>query len=125
MGQRIIFKILLLTVKALNNLCPRYISDLLETDKPTRALRSSSRNLLVIPRSKFKSYSDRAFSASAPKLWNDIPETLKCRADLLLLSVILELTLFSVISLNSYVYLLFLIFNLDCKSALELLDRAL
>ena len=107
MGQRIIFKILLLTVKALNNLCPRYISDLLKTDKPTRALRSSSRNLLVIPRSKFKSYSDRAFSASAPKLWNDIPETLKCRADLLLLSVILELTLFSVISLNSYVYLLF------------------
>ena len=125
MGQRIIFKILLLTVKALNNLCPRYISDLLETDKPTRALRSSSRNLLVIPRSKFKSYSDRAFSASAPKLWNDIPETLKCRADLLLLSVILELTLFSVISLNSYVYLLFLTFNLDCKSALELLDKAL
>ena len=125
MGQTIIFKILLLTVKALNNLCPRYISDLLETDKPTRALRSSSRNLLVIPRSKFKSYSDRAFSASAPKLWNDIPETLKCRADLLLLSVILELTLFSVISLNSYVYLLFLTCNLDCKSALELLDTAL
>ena len=125
MGQRIIFKILLLTVKALNNLCPRYISDLLETDKPTRALRSSSRNLLVIPRSKFKSYSDRAFSSSAPKLWNDIPETLKCRADLLLLSVILELTLFSVISLNNYVYLLFLTFNLDCKSAVGLLDRAL
>ena len=125
MGQRIIFKILLLTVKALNNLCPRYISDLLETDKPTRALRSSSRNLLVIPRSKFKSYSDRPFSASAPKLWNDIPETLKCRADLLILSVILELTLFSVISLNSHVYLLFLTFNLDYKSALELLDRAL
>ena len=26
---------------------------------------------------------------------------------------------------NNYVYLLFLTFNLDCKSALELLDRAL
>ena len=54
--QRIIFKISLLTFKALNNLCPSYISDLLEAYKPTRSLRSSSRNLLAIPRSKLKSY---------------------------------------------------------------------
>jgi len=80
--QRIIFKILLLTLKALNNLCPSYISDLLETYKPTRSLRSSSKNLLVIPRSQLKSYGDRAFSASAPKLWNDIPETIKCSENL-------------------------------------------
>lgn len=80
-GQRIIFKILLLTFKALNNLCPSYISDLLEIYKPTRSLRSSSRNLLVIPRSKLKS-GDRTFSVSAPKLWNDISETIKCSVDL-------------------------------------------
>ena len=67
MEQRIIFKILLLTFKALNDLCPSYISDLLETYKPTRSLRSSSRNLLAIPRSKLKSYGDRAFSVCAPK----------------------------------------------------------
>ena len=65
--QRIIFKILFFTFKALNNLCPSYISDLLETYKLIRSIRSSSRNLLVIPRSKLKSYGDRAFSASAPK----------------------------------------------------------
>jgi len=75
--QRIIFKILLLTFKALKSLCPSYISDLLQTYKPTRSLRSSSKNLLVISRSKLKSYGDRAFSAYAPKLWNDIPETIK------------------------------------------------
>ena len=80
--QRIIFKILFFTFKALNNLCPSYISDLLETYKPTRSLRSSSRNLLVIPRSKLKSYGDRAFSVSAPKLWHGIPETIKCSVDL-------------------------------------------
>ena len=80
--QRIIFKILFFTFKALNNLFPGYISDLLETYKPTRSLRSSSRNLLVIPRSKLKSYGDRAFSVSAPKLWNDIPKTIKCSVDL-------------------------------------------
>ena len=48
----------------------------------TRSLRSSSRNLFVIPRSKLKSYGDRAFSVSAPKLWIDIPEIIKCSADL-------------------------------------------
>ena len=74
---------LLLTVKVLNNLCPSYVSDLLhETYKPARSLRSSTRNLLVIPRSKLKSYGDRAFSVSAPKLWNDIPEIIKCSGDL-------------------------------------------
>ena len=40
------------------------------------------RNLLVIPRSKLKSYYDRAFSISALKLWKDIPETIKCSVDL-------------------------------------------
>ena len=74
--QRIIFKILCLL------LCPSYISDFLETYKPTRSLRSSSKNLLVIPRSRLKSYGDRAFSVSPPKLWNDIPETIKCSVDL-------------------------------------------
>ena len=71
-----------LTFKALNNLCPSYISDLLETYKPTRSLRSWSRNLLVIPRSKLKSYGDRAFSVCAPKLWNGIPEIIKCSVNL-------------------------------------------
>ena len=80
--QRIIFKILLLTFKALNNLCPSYVSDLLETYKPTRSLRSSSKNLLVVPRSQLKSYGDRAFSVCAPKLWNDIPEIIKCSVNL-------------------------------------------
>ena len=43
--QRIIFKILFFTFKALNNLCPSYISDLLHIYRPTRSLRSSSKNL--------------------------------------------------------------------------------
>ena len=80
--------------------------------------------MLGIPCSKLKSHGDQAFSASAPKLWNDIPETIKCSTDLTFSSVILNLTFLSVISMNN-VYLLFLTFNLDCKSALELLDRAL
>ena len=92
--QRIIFKILFFTFKALNNLCPSYISDLLDIYRPTRSLRSSRKNLLVIPRSKLKSYGDRAFSVSAPKLWNDIPETIKCSVDLNALKCNLKTYLF-------------------------------
>ena len=80
--------------RANNNLCPSYISDLLETYKPARSLRSSRRNLLVIPRSKLKSYGDRAFSVSAPKLWNDIPETIKCSVDLKAFKRYLKIYLF-------------------------------
>ena len=36
----------------------------------------------MIPRSNLKCYGDRAFSVSAPKLWNDIPEIIKCSVDL-------------------------------------------
>ena len=38
--------------------------------------------MLLIPRSKLKSYGDRAFSVSAPKLWNDVPDIIKCSVDL-------------------------------------------
>ena len=37
---------------------------------------------IAIPRSKLKSYGDRAFSVCAPKLWNDIPEIIKCSVNL-------------------------------------------
>ena len=36
----------------------------------------------MIPRSKLKTYGDCTFSVSAPKLWNDIPEIVKCSVDL-------------------------------------------
>ena len=66
-SQRIVFKILLLTFKALNGLSPSYITDLLERYVPTRPLRSSSRGLLKVPRSNSK-YGDRSFSVCAPTL---------------------------------------------------------
>ena len=73
MEQRIIFKILLFTFKALNGLAPSYLSDLVKIYAPVRDLRSSSQKLLAVPFSNMKSYGDRAFSICAPKLWNDLP----------------------------------------------------
>ena len=48
--QRLDFKILLLTYKCLNGQAPEYLISLLQTYKPPRALRSSSKELLVEPK---------------------------------------------------------------------------
>ena len=60
--------------KALHGQAPIYISELLQPVVPTRTLRSSSDTLqLIVPRTRLKSYGDRAFSAIGPKLWNQTP----------------------------------------------------
>ena len=75
--QRITFKVLLLTFKALNNLGPPYLSQLIVPYNPTRNLRSAGKHLLEVPNVRLKSYGDRAFSVAAPKHWNEIPLDIK------------------------------------------------
>ena len=58
---RVIFKILLLTYKALNGLTPDYIRDLLQFNISGRTLRSSNNRLLDEPRANLKTYGERAF----------------------------------------------------------------
>ena len=73
---RIQFKVLLLVYKALNGLAPKYIKELLMPYKPRRHLRSEAKGLLDEPRTRLK-FGDRAFSISAPRLWNALPQHLK------------------------------------------------
>ena len=72
--QRITYKILLLTYKALNGMAPRYRADLLQPYTPTRQLRYFSNNLLVTPKSNLKFYGDRSFQVAAPRLWNSLTD---------------------------------------------------
>ena len=65
--------IMLLVYKGLNGLAPTYIADLLSYRKYIRALRSASQSFLKITRMNTKSYGDRAFSVSGPKLRNGLP----------------------------------------------------
>ena len=60
------------TWKAINGLAPSYISNLLVPFKPVRALRSSDKHLLTVPRTS-STLGDRAFSVAAPTLWNSLP----------------------------------------------------
>ena len=75
--QRIKFKILLITYKALNGQAPTYITDLLSYYRPARPLRSSTQNLLRNPRYNLKNYGGRSFAVAAPRLWNALPLAVK------------------------------------------------
>jgi hypothetical protein len=71
--QRIIFKLLLLTYKSLNGEGPQYLRDLLTWHKPQRSLRSSNLLQLKVPKTRLVTYGDRAYEATAPRLWNSLP----------------------------------------------------
>lgn len=72
--DRVVFKVSLLTYKALNNQGPTYISELLLPYTPPRLLRSASLALLEPPKNTNTSfYGHRAFAAAAPDIWNKLP----------------------------------------------------
>ena len=63
--QRILFKVLLLTFRLINE-GPSYLSDLVTRYAPARQSRSSSQELLHIPKSRLKTVGDRSFFVAAP-----------------------------------------------------------
>ncbi|KAK3526101.1 hypothetical protein QTP70_015426, partial [Hemibagrus guttatus] len=71
------FKILLFTFKALHNLVPPYLSDLLQLYTPSRTLRSSFANQLTTPSARLSTMGLQAFSRSAPRLWNSLPADIR------------------------------------------------
>ena len=80
-SQRIKYKIAVLTFKALHFGKPSYLSDFLKYYHPTRNLRSSGANLLVIPDIRSE-MGRRAFSFAAPALWNSLPNALRSCSNL-------------------------------------------
>ncbi len=73
--HRIDFKILLITYKALNGLAPQHLSELLSHYSPPCPLRSQNSVHLIIPRIPKSTVGDRSFFYLAPKLWNNLPNT--------------------------------------------------
>ncbi|KAL3967982.1 hypothetical protein ACER0C_013450 [Sarotherodon galilaeus] len=74
---RINFKILLLTYKCIHKSAPSYLCDLLHITTVSRSLRSSSAIQLTVPSSHLITMGNRAFSRSAPRLWNSLPPALR------------------------------------------------
>jgi hypothetical protein len=72
--QRILYKVLLIVFKAIHNLAPMYVADMI-VQKPDskRSMRSNENSLLIVPRARTTTYGDRNFRVFAPLLWNQLP----------------------------------------------------
>ena len=73
---RIQFKVIVMVFKCLHNEAPSYLCDLLQPRKVDSRLRSDSAIKLYQPIAR-KSVGERAFSVTAPKLWNNLPTDLR------------------------------------------------
>lgn len=82
-NKRLKYNKAVFTYKAVNNLSPQYITDLLKpmSETHSRTLRSSVNGALAVPRSR-SSLFDRSFSYSAPRLWNSIPTSIRNSSNL-------------------------------------------
>ena len=77
---RVDFKVLTLTFKALNGLGPRYLAEHLLPPRSTRVTRASQEVRLrsLTPREARKEKTRNwAFSAVAPRLWNNLPPEIR------------------------------------------------
>ena len=64
--------------KALNGMAPHYISDLIRKKSPPRSvLWSNDLKLLVMPRTKCKTFGDRAVAYAALSMWNKFPKPIQ------------------------------------------------
>ena len=63
---------LLLAYKSLKGMAPKYVA--LISFSP---IRSSSKCLLVTPKSNLKFYGDRSFEVAAPRLWNSLTDDIR------------------------------------------------
>jgi hypothetical protein len=74
--RRIEFKILVLTYKCVAGIAPGYLCELIKVREPVMSLRPTFR--LEVPKTCLRSYGDRAFSSAGPRLWNHLPQDIKC-----------------------------------------------
>ena len=71
--HRIDYKIATITYLCLKDPdYPKYLTDLINEYVPFRSLRSTYKHQLVLPRTKLKTYGDRAFTYYSPYLWNNL-----------------------------------------------------
>ena len=75
--QRISYKVAVITYKTRSTSKPAYLANLLQDYRPARTLRSSDRLLLFVPRMVL-AFSTKAFSVSAPSVWNSL--SYQCRS---------------------------------------------
>ena len=81
-GQRILFKILCIIFKVIHQrTAPRYLTEILTVARPVRRLRSSAEVMLVLPPLRksngFNRYGHRSLYYCGPRLWNELPSSIR------------------------------------------------
>ena len=116
--QRIEYKVLLLTYKALHGKAPAYISQLLSLYTPTRPLRSENKNIPRVPRCRLEGFGRRCFAYAAPSLWNPLPTPVKRASSIDTFKSSLKTYLFNVaytsIHWNLYCMSILFVTNFKC-----------
>ena len=80
---RIEFKVLVYVYNCLDNAAPVYMKNMLQRYSTREGLRSKNMEcLLVIPKTKRKTFADRSFSVFGPRLWNHLPTKLRTAPNL-------------------------------------------
>ena len=81
--DRVDYQKAILMYKITHNLTPSYLSDLFQftSEIHSRTLRSTSENLLYVPKPKIEVYRN-TLSYSGSKIWNSIPENIKVSSSL-------------------------------------------
>lgn len=74
-SHRITFKLASLTHKTIHTSQPPYLHSAIHLYQPSRNLRSTNKNLLMLPdiRNFRSDFSRRGFSNCAPTIWNNLP----------------------------------------------------
>ena len=70
--KRIEYKLLLYMYKALHDLAPGYLCELVVPYVPRRVQRSAELNLLTVPPGKPGKYGSRSFARALANLWNSL-----------------------------------------------------
>ena len=94
---RIKYKIALLVYKCLNNLAPMYLIELLSLrDTKRQSLRlDNDFYLLKVPPAPQFTRTEGAFSHSGPRIWNELPFSLRCINEIGAFKTLLKTTLFN------------------------------
>ncbi len=80
--ERIEFKVLCLTYKALHNMAPLYLTQSLSQKIVPRQYRCQDRHMLQVPLTSLKYAGDKLFQKAAPMLYNALPVTIKTTTSL-------------------------------------------
>ena len=73
---RVMFKITLLVLKVLHGLAPSYLENLIRV-KPEGRYHLRNKDQLLVPKTKYETFGERAFFKSGPVQWNSLPDNIR------------------------------------------------